>query len=79
MMGETMLYASTKLFGGIYDDRLLLKITPSSEAAFPNAKRILPYEESKTKMIPADIEDRGHLAKIVSSMLPELPAPKRKR
>lgn len=79
MIGETMFYASGKLFGGIYDDRLLLKITPSAESAFPNAERALPYEGSKTKMILVDTEDRGRLAKIISSMLPELPAPKKRK
>lgn len=79
MMGETMLYTSGRLFGGVYDDRLLLKITPSTETAFPDAKRSLPYEGSKTEMILVDTEDRSHLAEIISSMLPELPAPKKKR
>ena len=79
MMGETMLYASGRLFGGIYDDRLLLKITPSAEAAFPKAERVLPYEGSKTEMILVDTEDRSRLAEIISSMLPELPAPKKRK
>ena len=30
MMGEYLLYKDKKLFGGIYDDRLLLKITKAS-------------------------------------------------
>ena len=33
MMGEYLLYASGKLFGGVYDDRFLVKATPASQAA----------------------------------------------
>ena len=30
IMGEFLLYADGVLFGGIYDDRLLVKITPGN-------------------------------------------------
>ena len=33
MMGEYLLYASGKLFGGVYDDRFLVKDTEASRAA----------------------------------------------
>lgn len=79
MMGETMLYASGRLFGGVYDDRLLVKATESSEAMLANAERMLPYEGAKTEMILVDVEDRGKLADLVAAMLPELPAPKKRR
>lgn len=32
MMGEYLLYASGKLFGGVYDDRFLVKDTGASRA-----------------------------------------------
>ena len=79
MMGETVLYASGRLFGGVYDDRLLLKATPSSEAMLPDALRETPYEGSKTEMLLVDFEDRSRLAQIIASMLPELSASKKKR
>ena len=31
MMGEYILYADGKIFGGIYDDRLLVKPVPTNE------------------------------------------------
>lgn len=40
MMGEYLLYASGKLFGGVYDDRFLVKSTESSRAAL-GARRAL--------------------------------------
>ncbi len=33
MMGESLLYSEGTLFGGVYDDRLLIKETPASVAA----------------------------------------------
>ena len=44
MMGEYPLYSNGILLGGIYDDRLLLKDTPSARKAFP-AERI-PYDSA---------------------------------
>ena len=34
MMGEYLPYSEGVLFGGVYDDRLLLKDTPTARAAF---------------------------------------------
>lgn len=34
MMGEYLLYSAGVLFGGVYDDRLLLKDTPAARKAF---------------------------------------------
>ena len=41
-MGEYLLYASGKLFGGIYDDRLLVKDVPAARAVLTTLE--LPYE-----------------------------------
>ena len=35
MMGECLLYSEGVLFGGIYDDRLLLKDVPAARTTFP--------------------------------------------
>ena len=37
MMGEYILYYRDKIVGGIYDDRLLVKPTPSAKAQMPDA------------------------------------------
>lgn len=75
MMGEYLLYSSGKLFGGIYDDRLLVKDTPVSRAAL--TLTAIPYEGA-TEMMLVDVEDRGIVADLVISMLPELPEPKKR-
>ena len=37
MMGEYIIYYRGKIVGGIYDDRLLVKPTPSAKAQMPDA------------------------------------------
>ena len=44
MMGEYVLYYRSKVVGGIYDDRFLLKVTPASERLLSEAPRAIPYE-----------------------------------
>lgn len=80
MMGEYLLYYRGKLVGDICDDRLLVKITPSSEAMLPDAPRELPYDGAKTPMILVDnLDDRDHLKQLLEAMYGELPDPKPKK
>ena len=78
MMGEYILYADGKIFGGIYDDRLLVKPVPAAVAMLPGAKKQLPYEGAKPmlRVTNEQIEDNGLLVRLLDAMLPELPAPK---
>ena len=79
MMGEYILYADGKIFGGIYDDRLLVKPVPAALAMLPDAKKQLPYDGAKPmlRITVEQIETSGFLAKLLDAMLPELPAPKK--
>jgi len=81
MMGEYVLYADGKIFGGIYDDRLLVKPVPAAVAMLPGAKKQLPYEGAKPmlRVTSEQIEDCEFLAKLLDAMLPELPAAKAKK
>ena len=81
MMGEYILYADGKIFGGIYDDRLLIKPVPAALAKLPNAKKQLPYDGAKPMLRVAaeQIADNGLLARLLDAMLPELPAAKKKK
>ena len=80
MMGEYILYADGKVFGGIYDDRLLVKPVPAALAMLPNAKKQLPYDGAKPMLRITDeqIADGAFLAKLLDTMLPDVPAPKKK-
>lgn len=78
MMGEYVLYYRSKVVGGIYDDRFLLKVTPASERLLSEAPRAIPYEGAK-EMLLVEIEDRDVLCDVVSAMWEELPAPKQRK
>ena len=78
MMGEYLLYIRGKLFGGIYDDRLLVKPVPAARALLPDAPEEAPYEGAKPMLLVEDMEDSALLARLVTAMEPELPAPKKK-
>ena len=80
MMGEYILYADGKVFGGIYDDRLLVKPVPAALAMLPNAKKQLPYDGAKPMLRITDeqIADGAFLAKLLDTMLSDVPAPKKK-
>ena len=79
MMREYVLYYGGKVVGGIYDNRLLVKPTPSAIALIPEAPRVMPYEGAKEMLLVEDIENREFLEKLFEEMYPELPEPKKKR
>ena len=65
MMGEFLLYADGVLFGGIYDDRLLVKITPSNSDF--GMSEALPYEGAKKMYLVDEVDDRERLAEIIEA------------
>lgn len=77
MMGEFLLYCRGKLFGGVYDDRLLVKPTRSAAAMMPDAPREAPYPGAKELLLVENVEDRAFLRQLVEAMLAELPAAKK--
>lgn len=78
MMGEYLLYYNGKVFGGIYDDRFLVKITPASQRMLADAVPELPYEGG-SPMLPVAFEDPLFLKELVETMFDELPAPKQRK
>ena len=79
MMGEYVLYYGGKVVGGIYDNRLLVKPTPSAVALMPEAAREFPYEGAKEMLLVEDIENRDFLNKLFEAMYEELPEPKKRK
>lgn len=77
MMGEYILYCRGKVFGGVYDDRLLVKPTPAALALLPDAPREQPYPGAKEMLLVEDVEDRDLLRTLLEAMWPELPAAKK--
>ena len=76
MMGEYILYYRGKVFGGIYDNRFLVKITKSSAALLPNASKELPYADAKEMLLVDEVENKNFLRELVISMYNELPSKK---
>lgn len=63
MMGEFLLYNDGTLFGGIYDDRLLVKIVPeNAQFEMPEA---IPYDGAKPMYQVEDVDDKEKLKEIV--------------
>ena len=79
MMGEYILYVQGKVFGGIYDNRFLVKPTKSAREMLPDAPMELPYEGAKEMLLVNQLDDKELLAALVTGMAEELPAPKKKR
>lgn len=65
MMGEFLLYYNGKLFGGIYDDRFLIKIT-STNKNFALSKEI-PYPSGKPMFLVENIDDSNYLNELVKA------------
>lgn len=76
MMGEYILYYRDKVVGGVYDDRLLLKATPSAVAVL-GAPTEEPYPGAKPMLMP-DPDDRHQLNELVTVIYDELPAQKKR-
>lgn len=79
MMGEYILYYRGKVFGGIYDDRLLVKTVPTAVKLMPDAERELPYEGAKDMLLVDDVDNRGFLCELIENMWEELPEKKKKK
>ena len=79
MMGEYILYCQGKVIGGVYDDRLLVKPTKSALAMMPAAAMEPPYPGAKEMLLVEDMENRAFLRELLEAMVPELPAPRKKK
>lgn len=76
MMGEYLLYEQGKLFGGIYDDRFLIKITKAGRQLMPTAEEQIPYEGAKPMLLVEELENKEFLEELVTKTCDELPTKK---
>ena len=63
MMGEYLLYYNGILFGGIYDDRLLVKIVDNNKKY--NMQESIPYESAEPMYLVDDVDNQEVLRDIV--------------
>lgn len=79
MMGEYMIYFRSKLVGGIYDNKFLVKDFSSAQRLMPDAPRELPYEGAKPMLLVENAEDRTFISQLFDTLYSELPAPKQRK
>ena len=79
MMGEYIIYHHGKIAAYLCDDRLLVKILPSTTALMPNARHEPPYDGAKNMLLVDNVDDREFLKSLFEAMYPELPEPKKKK
>ena len=63
MMGEYLLYYNGLLFGGIYDDRLLVKIVEQNKKY--NMEEVIPYENAKPMYMVDELDNEDKLKEII--------------
>ncbi len=63
MMGEYLLYYNGILFGGIYDDRFLVKKVKTNQKY--NMKDSIPYDGAKAMYLIEDVDDASALKDII--------------
>ena len=74
MMGEYLLYYNGILFGGIYDNRLLVKIVNSNKKY--DMQEQIPYESAKPMYLVDDIDNKEVLKEIVIETCKDLQSKK---
>ena len=70
MMGEFLLYYAGTLFGGIYDDCLLVKKTGQNSKYL--MREAVPYSGAKPMYLVEDMDDKKMLKNIVLDTCSEL-------
>ncbi len=78
MMGEYILYYRDRVFGGIYDDRFLVKPVNAARELMPDASLEKPYDGAKAMLMVDNVDDREFLMRLITAMYDELPEPKKR-
>ena len=68
MMGEYLLYKDGILFGGIYDDRLLIKLTEKAKELLPNAEYAVPYDGARLMIFCDFVDDSEQLTDFIKKL-----------
>ena len=68
MMGEYLLYKNGVLFGGIYDDRLLIKHTEKAKELLLNAEYAVPYDGARPMIFCDFVDDSEQLTDFIKKL-----------
>lgn len=74
MMGEYLLYHHNILFGGIYDNRLLVKIVNNNKKY--HMQEQIPYKGAKPMYLLDDVDNKEMLKEIIIETCKDLPCKK---
>ena len=72
MMGEYLIYCRNRLVGGVYDDRLLVKPTPSACALLSDAPREEPYPGGKQMLLVTEMVNKDLLQRLLEAIAKEV-------
>ena len=73
LMEEYCLYINGKIFGGIYDNRFLVKQTETSKKLLAECPLELPYEGSKSPMfLVSEFENADFMKELLEGMIKEI-------
>jgi len=79
MFGEYAFYYKGKVFGGVYDNRFLIKVTKAGKKLCENFEEQLPYKGAKPMLFISELDDKNFLKNLVEATWQELPFPKKKK
>ena len=79
MMGGYIFYYKERIFGGIYGNGFLVKITEASKKHMPDSEPEPPYEGAKPMLPVTILDDRIALQNMVEEMYAELPEKKTRK
>ncbi|MDQ8759451.1 TfoX/Sxy family protein [Streptococcus ruminantium] len=79
MMGEYILYYQGKVIGGLYDNRLLVKVVSSVLSYVSNPNLEVPYQGVKPMLLVDDVDDEIFLTGLFQTMIAEVLTPRRRK
>lgn len=68
-----------RIFGGIYDNRLLVKPVKAAEDHLKDITFEMPYEGAKPMYLVDNTDDKEYLKGLVEAMYEQLPPPRSKK
>lgn len=79
MFGEYAFYYKGKVFGGVYDNRFLIKVTAQGKKLCTGFEEQLPYEGAKPMIFINELDDKDFLKNLVEVTWQALPFSKKKK
>lgn len=79
MMGGYIFYYKERIFGGIYGNGFMVKITEASKRYMPDSEAEPPYKGAKPMLPVTILEDKEKLQEMIKEMYEELPERKARK